>query len=115
MRDIKLYFTENNGFDINVEKGYPEEVAGESQSQDQRAAIGAVFEAGTMPGNLSFGVRWSALYEQEKSMIDISNDVQNTVSQVAGGDGQELGTYLPMFVPEEDGSVSVTVVKGAVQ
>lgn len=114
MRDLKLYYTEEQGFDINIVDGYPEDVDYENQTQDQRAAIGAVFEKGTLPGDLDVGVDWGRLYSKEDSMIDISNEVSAMVQRVAGGNGQADGTYLPIFVPDENGAVKVTVMKGSI-
>lgn len=112
MRDLKLYYTEQEGFDINIVHGYPEYVDYENQSQDQRAAIGSVFEKGTLPGNLDVGVDWSALYQKESSLLDLYNDVQENINRVAGGDGSPGNMYIGYLVPNADGSVAATVVKG---
>ena len=114
MRDVKLYFTDSQGFDINIEDGYPELMDYENQTQDQRASIGALFSQGTLPGNLDFGVNWDQLYSKDSSLVDIDNEVKQCVNTVAGGDGTFGNTYMPLYVPAEDGSVKVTVMKGFV-
>jgi hypothetical protein len=114
MRDFKLQFIDEVGFDINIVNGYPEYVDYENQTQDQRAAIGAVFEKSTLPGHPEFGVDWGKLYDKENALVDIDNDVKQTVSTVAGGTGEASQTYLPLYEPQEDGSVKVIVMKGTI-
>ncbi len=112
MRDLKLFYEEEIGFDIEIEDGYPVDVDKENQTADQRAAVGAIFVKGTLPGQPEFGVSWGELYTKEASLMAVSNEVQETVQSVSGGDGQASNVYMPLFVPTTDGKVSVTVVKG---
>lgn len=114
MRDIKLYYIEETGFDINIIDGEPEYVDYANQTQDQRAAIGAAIEKGSIPGNESFGADWAAVFDKESSLLDLANEVQENVNNVAGGDGQMSGMYMSMLVPKSDGSVTTTVMKGEV-
>ena len=114
MRDFKSQFIDEVGFDINIVNGYPEYVDHDNQTQDQRAAIGAVFEKGTLPGHLEFGVDWGKLYDKENALVDIDNDVKQTVSTVAGGTGEAAQTYLPLYEPQPDGSIKVNVIKGTI-
>lgn len=114
MRDLKLFYAESVGFDIDVDaQGYAVEMPSESESLDQRASLGAVFEKGTLPANPEFGVAWDALYNKEASLVDIANDVQTCIQQVSGGDGQATNSYYGMFIPDEKGHISVTVMKGS--
>lgn len=114
MRDLKLRYIPDVGFDIDIVDGYPEYVDYDNQTQDQRAAVGAVIEKGTIPGNLNFGVDWGKLYNKEDSLVDIDNDVKRTVAAVAGGTGEASESYIPLYIPQEDGSVQVTVMKGSI-
>lgn len=112
MRDLKLFYAEDVGFDIDVDNdGYAVDMPSESESRDQRAALGAVFEKGTLPANPNFGVAWDALYDKEVSLVDIANDVQSCIQQVAGG-GNQSDAYYAMFIPNDEGRISVTVMKG---
>lgn len=114
MRDAKLYYIDDTGFDINIEGGQLEDVAYENQTQDQRAALGATLEKGSIPGDSYFGVDWGALYAKDSALLDIANQVQETVQSVAGGDGTPSNMYNPIFIPSEDGSVKVVVMKSTV-
>lgn len=113
MRDFKVSY--NDGFDIDIVEGYPVYVDYENQTQDQRAAIGATIVKGTIPGNLDYGVDWAKLWDKEESVIDISNDVNQVVQDVAGGEGSAGSQYIPMFYPQESGEVQIQVIKGTMQ
>lgn len=112
MRDFKLSYIDDVGFDIDIINGYPVYVGQVNQTQDQRAAVGATIVRGTMPGDLDLGVNWSALYEKETSLLDIDNDVKQMVQQVAGGSGQAGKGYIPLYIPSADGKVTVQVIRG---
>lgn len=115
MRDMLLLYTEDEGFDIDIKDGYPVDVERESQTGDQRAAIGAVFLKGSLPANQDFGVDWTALYDNDVTVMDVANEVQSTIQRVASSEGNVNNNYYPIFVPKDNGDVGVTVMKGAVR
>lgn len=115
MRDFKVTFIDGNGFDINIRNGRPDYVDRENQTQDQRAAIGAVIIKGTIPAEPDFGVDWSRLYDKEESYIDIYNDICQVINTVAGGTGEAGESYIPLFDPDESGQIKVKVIKGSIK
>lgn len=111
MRDVKLNYTEGVGFDIDIIDGMPEYVDYENQTEDQRAAIGAVIVQGTIPGALNIGVGWSRFFSQDKTLLDIDNEARQMINTVAGGTGQAGSSYSPLYIPK-DKSLSVVILKG---
>ena len=116
MRDIKLTYSKDVGFDIDIIDGYPVYVDYENQTQDQRAAVGATIVKGTVPGSLEVGISWPDYFTQDISLLDIDNETRQMIDMVAGGTGQADSSYIPLYIPDEDtGQVNVTVVKGVTE
>lgn len=115
MRDFKVTFIADSGFDINIRNGYADYVDRENQTEDQRAAIGAIIIKGTIPAEPNFGVDWSRLYDKEESYVDIYNDICQVINTVAGGTGESGQGYIPLFEPDESGKINVKVLKGGIK
>lgn len=109
MRDFKLYF-DNGLLDINVIDGYPEMLPYPNQTYDQRAALSALQEKGTIPGMLDTGVNWGAIYSEEDTMLQIDNDIKKAIQNNVTSTGKIADSYVPIYV-NENGSIKVTVRK----
>ena len=109
MTDIKIITTDEY-FDINIEAGHPEYLAQEQQNEAQRAALCAVISKGTIPGMLSNGIDWSALYQNESDLISINNQAQTQIQNYV--DMRPGANYMPVIMNDADG-VHVTVVRTA--
>lgn len=115
MRDFKLIYTDLQGFDIDIKDGQAVYVDEKGHTQDQRAAVGAAIIKGTIPGKRDVGVDWSQQLDDgvaNSAFVDMYNQASLMIQEVASGDGQVNQGYIPLFLPEEDGTVSLRVLRG---
>ena len=114
MRDFKLIYTDLQGFDIDIKNGQAVYVDEQGHTQDQRAAVGAAIIKGTIPGKRDLGVDWSQQLDRgvADTYVDMYNQASLMIQEVAGGDGQVNQGYIPLFLPEEDGTISLRVLRG---
>ena len=66
-------------FDIDIIKGYPRLLDSESNNPDQRAAISAFTEVGTIPGALESGIDWTPYLSQERDIVNVDNQIKRAI------------------------------------
>lgn len=112
MRDAKLIYTADLGFDLVLDStGYPEQMDYEAQTGDQRAALAVAIEAGTIPCAGNIGIDWSGLYDAASgnSLADIKQQCEEMIEKCTTtftGSG-----YIPLFEPKEDGGITVRTIR----
>lgn len=121
MRDFLLVVPEDRTtsswfLDINIVDGYPEVMHFEGQTQDQRAAVAAVMQRGTVPGMLEEGVDWTATLanDPKSTMITLDNQIKQNVNNLSARSDSSSGVtkYLPLYIQNKNGSIDVTLMRG---
>lgn len=112
MRDCKLFYDE--GFDVDFSStGDPVYVDTAEQTNDQRAAVACTIISGTIPSALSVGVDWGSVYDNlEENIVSLDNQCKQMIENCSTSDGTATTQYVPLYVPNDDGTISVTTVKG---
>lgn len=119
MRDIVVIYptdreTQDWDTDIDIVDMEPRYVDEVNQTQDQRAAVAALIAKGTIPGDLSFGVDWSSLLNEENTLVSIDNQVRLQIASLAGiGNPEQLVQYIPLYLQNKEGGVDVTVYRAS--
>lgn len=113
MRDLLLLpLADESGVDIDIIDGEARYLSEASQTLDQRAAIAAYAVKGTMPGLPEYGVSWSEQYTRDHTLINLSNDINLQIQQLAvSADSDSNSNYTPI-VAAKNGGVGVLIVKG---
>lgn len=100
MRDIKLFVDEDSNLvDVDVVNGEPVLLDFAEQTGDQRAAVACFISKGTLPGNLDFGISWGQMYTNDSTLIDFSNELQQSV-QHATEDLERNYTVADSYNPQ---------------
>lgn len=79
--------------DIDIVDGQPTYLAEATQTNDQRASLAIYAAKGAMPGELDFGVSWDSIYSQEDTTIQLSNELQQQITEYTGTSSAD--TFLP--------------------
>lgn len=102
MRDIKLFVDEDSHIvDIDIIDGEPTWLDFDKQTGDQRAAVACFVSKGTLPGNLDFGISWGQMYTTDSTLIDFSNELQQSVQHATedlASDYTVADSYNPQIV-----------------
>lgn len=115
MRDFKIVSLENQGVDIDIIDGEAAYLDYEAQTGDQRAALAAYTVKGTLPGQLDYGVSWTAVYSGSSTVSQLNNELQLQIQQEAGSvDGESMTTasHYQAVVLSSGGEVGALIVRG---
>lgn len=101
MRDCKiLVLNDGTGVDIDIIDGTPTWLDYPDQTQDQRAALSTYCCAGTMPGNLDFGVHWGLEFSDDFTVTTLNSEIQMQLQNCAKSDIGEGTSYQGILIPE---------------
>lgn len=107
MRDLKIFVPTEAGqqwtFDLDIVDGCPVFVDYERNTQDQRAAISTYIVRGSIPGKQDQGVNWAQLYTQDTTLLNIDNEIKQSIQNNAGIPGAPTQSYIPMYTSDEKG------------
>lgn len=108
MRDIRIITPvdrekESWVMDIDIVNGFPVYVQEERNTQDQRAALATYMTKGTIPGMPDVGVDWSALYQQNATILNIDNEIRQNIQRFATPVNPSSQTYMPVYTATKDG------------
>lgn len=114
MRDVIVIYPLDSedtswNLDIDIVDGYPRYVPEEQNTQDQRASLAALQAKGTIPGMPERGINWGELLDNKETIIQVDNEIKAAIDENAGNEG--VKQYLPIYNEDENGRVSVEVVK----
>lgn len=108
MRDIRIITPIDReeqkwSMDIDIINGYPVYVPEERNTQDQRAAVSAYMVKGAVPGMPEIGIDWSALYEQNATILNIDNSIRQNIQKNATTLNTGSQSYIPVYTQDTEG------------
>lgn len=89
--------------DIDIVNGFPVYVPDERNTQDQRAALATYMTKGTIPGMPDIGVDWSALYQQNSTILNIDNEIRQNIQRFATTINPSSQSYMPVYTSDKNG------------
>lgn len=105
-------------FDIDIIKGEACQLATEENNADQRAAISAFTEIGSIPGAPDTGIDWTPYLSPSKDIVNVDNQIKRAIQNnvepnISKGIGNMYGVkYLAR--DSEDARLGIQIIRGGV-
>ncbi len=105
-------------FDIDIVKGQAVLLTSEENNADQRAAISAFTEVGSIPGAPDVGIDWAPYLSPNKDIVNVDNQIKRAIQNnvepnISKGIGNMYGVkYLAR--DSEDARLGIQIIRGGV-